>query len=104
VLKTFVANELHRLAASSKVKPWLFHLRTVKQKEVDFVLEARDGRIVGIEVVPGKAARQEDFEGLKYLDELSEGRFHEGIVLHDGDDAQRIAPNLVALPYRYLWG
>lgn len=102
-LKTFVANELQKLSGAGRTKPWLFHLRTVKQKQVDFVLEARDGRVVGVDVVPGKAVANEDFEGLRFLAELTGERFHRGVVLYDGDEVVTIAPDLVALPLSALW-
>ncbi len=102
-LKTFVANELQKLTGSGKVKPWLFHLRTVKQKQVDFVLESRDGRVVGIDVLTSRAVTKDDFEGLRFLAELTEGRFHRGVILYDGDEAVSITPTLCALPISALW-
>ncbi len=102
-LKTFVANELQKLSSAGRVKPWLFHLRTVKQKQVDFVLEARDGRVVGVDVVAGHAVSNDDFEGLRFLAELTGARFHRGVILYDGDEVVSIGPHLVAMPITALW-
>lgn len=102
-LKTFVAAELQKLCAAGRVKPALHHLRTVKQKQVDFVLESRDGRIVGIDVRTTKAAASDDFEGLRFLSELAGKNFHRGVVLHCGDESTDIADSLHALPLASLW-
>jgi len=102
-IKTFAHNELHRLAAVSRVRPWIFHLRTVKQKEVDFVLESRDGRVIGIEVRHDKAARPEDFDGLRYLAELAGERFHRGVVLYDGEETIEADSRFSAMPLAALW-
>jgi hypothetical protein len=103
VLKTFALNDLRRLAAVSRVRPWIFHLRTVKQKEVDFVLEGRDGRVVGIEVRADKAARPEDLDGLRFLAELAGDRFHRGVVLYDGAETVEVGERMAAMPLASLW-
>lgn len=103
MLEGFVANELARQIAVSEGRPWLMHLRTVRNKEVDFVLESRDRRIVGIEVRPSRTVGAADAEGLRYLAELAEERFHAGIVLYDGSEAIPLAPHMVALPVSALW-
>lgn len=103
VLKTFVANELHRLSGFSRIKPWLAHLRTVKQKEVDFVLEGRDGRVVGIEVRTEQAPSPPHFDGLKFLRELAGERFHHGYVLYDGSETLPFGEGMTAAPLSALW-
>lgn len=104
LLKTLIANELHRLAANSRSRPLLSHLRTVKQKEVDFVLESKDGRIVGIEVMPDHSPMPSHFDGLRYLKELAGERFHHGYILYDGDETVPFGVGLTAMPYAALWG
>jgi uncharacterized protein len=102
-VETFVLNELHRLAAVSRTRPWLFHLRTVKQKEVDFVLEGRDGRVVGVEVRTTQAVQPSDLEGLQFLADIAEHRFHRGVVLYNGPEIQHLGENLFAVPISMLW-
>ncbi len=103
MLEGFVANELQRLIAQSESRPWLLHLRTVRQKEVDFVLESRDRRIVGIEVSASRNPTQSDTEGLAYLHELAGDRFHCGLVLYDGDECIPLGPKLWGMPHAALW-
>lgn len=102
-LETFVANELSRLSAFSQTRPSLYHLRTVKQKEVDFVLESRDGRVVGVELRSASAVTPSDLEGLRYLQELCEGRYHRGVILYGGTEVQKIDSQTYALPISCLW-
>lgn len=101
--KTLVATELLKLSHTSATKPRLHHLRTVKQKEVDFVLEARDGRIVGIDVITERAVSSQQLHGLRFLEELAGPAFHRGIALYDGDETIQLDQNMIALPIRALW-
>lgn len=103
VLKTMVAGELIKLSRTGSERPTLYHLRTVKQKEVDFVLEARDGRVVGIQVNPDRAVRPGHLDGLKYLQSLAEDRFYGGVVLYDGTETQNLGSGFWAVPISALW-
>lgn len=103
VLNSFVANELGRMIPTSDGRPSLLHLRTVRQKEVDFVLERADGQIVGIEVTTSGAPRLEDAEGLRWLAEIAGERFLRGIVLHVGTESRPLAPKIAAVPVDFLW-
>ena len=59
----------------------LFHYRTHAQREVDLVIEARDGRLVGIEVKSSATVSTGDLAGLKDLAEAAGERFVRGVVL-----------------------
>jgi len=50
LLENFVMQELFKQNCWSDTAPNIFYYRTAGGKEVDFVLEAQDGRVVGIEV------------------------------------------------------
>ena len=103
LLEGFVANELARLLSVADTSAALMHLRTVKDREVDFVLESPDGRIVGVEVKSAKSLAPQDFRGLTYLRDIAGERFHRGIVLYDGDQSQPYLPGISALPFAALW-
>ncbi|AIE85523.1 ATP-binding protein [Fimbriimonas ginsengisoli] len=104
VAENFVAMELIKLAKTSGARVELHHLRTVKQLEVDFVLEARGGDVVGIEVKASPSIRPEDADGLKFLKELAGDRFRRGIVLYTGREVQPFGKDMIALPIDALWG
>jgi predicted AAA+ superfamily ATPase len=103
VLENFVANELARLAGQSETPVGLYHLRTVRQKEVPFVLEGAAGTLVGINVTTQSNLMESDWEGLEYLEALSPDRFLRGIVLYAGSEIRALTTTIVALPYSVLW-
>ncbi len=52
-VETFVAIELMKQAGWSATQPALYHVGTAKGEEVNVVLEASSGEIVGVEVKAG---------------------------------------------------
>lgn len=103
VLENFVAMELKKLIGTSELRPTLYHLRTVHQKEVDFVLEARGGGVVGIEVKAAHTVGPADAEGLRYLQDLAGDRFHRGVVLYTGKETVPLSRDIWAMPIDSLW-
>jgi predicted AAA+ superfamily ATPase len=103
VMENFVALELLKLASVHPRRPVLHHLRTVKQLEVDFVLEGRGGDVVGIEVKAASTVRPEDADGLKFLKELAGEDFRRGVVLYTGRETLPLARDIWALPIDALW-
>jgi uncharacterized protein len=103
LLESFVAGELARQRTWSIVRPDLFHFRDREQREVDIIAEARDGRVVGIEVKAAVDVDEHDTKWLRYLrDKLGE-RFVNGVVLHLGDRPQPLGDRITALPLSTLW-
>lgn len=103
LLENFVALELLKQRAWSRRRPGLFHFRTSTGHEVDFVLEDRSGRIVGIEVKAAATVRESDFKGLRTLRSLVGDRFVRGIVLYTGDQTVGFSSDLTALPFSAVW-
>ena len=103
ILENFVANELARSISTSKTRPMLMHLRTVRQKEVDFVLERSDGRIVGIDLCPNRTLKLDDADGIRWLAEIVGDRFERGVVLYFGQEVRPLAPNIWGVPIDFLW-
>jgi uncharacterized protein len=84
----------------------LFHLRESDGREVDLVIEATDGRVIGIEVKATTTARSEDFKGLTFLrDRLDRAGvpFVAGVVMHTGSRRLPFGDRLAALPLGDLW-
>lgn len=102
-LQCFVAMELRKLSMLSELRPTLYHLRTVRHLQVDFVMEARGGGVVGIQVKAAPTLRPEDADGLRFLKELAGARFHRGVILYTGDEVVPIEPDLVGVPISALW-
>ena len=102
LLENFVAMELRKQSAWSRMQPRLFHFRTQTGQEVDLVLEDRAGRIVGIEVKAGATVGAQDFKGLRMLAEAVGKRFRRGVVLYTGTTVIPFGANLHALPVSAL--
>ena len=104
VLESFVAMELKKLARFAPGRPVVHHLRTVKQLEVDFVLEGKGGDVIGIDVSAAKAVSSNDLKGLKFLAELAGEQFRMGVVLYTGNEVESLGANMWAVPISALWG
>lgn len=103
LLESFVVNELSKQLGWSEVRCDLHHFRDQDGREVDVILQARDGSVVAIEV---KAARQADdasIRSLAWLRDRLGDRFARGIVLHLGERTSRLGDRIVALPVSALW-
>ncbi|MCA9757564.1 MAG: ATP-binding protein [Candidatus Eisenbacteria bacterium] len=103
MLESFVALELTKQASWSETQPSLYHFRTTAGSEVDFVMEGRDGTIVGIEVKSSANVRSSDFAGLRKLREIAGERFRRGVVVHTGRESAQTEADLVAVPVARLW-
>jgi predicted AAA+ superfamily ATPase len=103
LLENFVAMELRKQVTWSKTRPAMFHFRTTTGHEVDLVLEARGGRVVGIEVKATASPGAADFKPLRLFAEVTGKRFHRGVLLYTGAEPLPFGPNLYALPISALW-
>lgn len=103
LLENFVFMELTKAITWSRVQPRLFHFRTASGSEVDFVLEDRSGRCVGIEVKAGASLGEKDFRGLRTLRDAIGDRFRCGVVFYAGAEAVPFGDRLFAAPIVSLW-
>lgn len=102
LLESFVVGELVRQATWSAQDVSLSHFRS-NQGEIDVILEAPDGRIVGIEVKAAATVSARDVRHLATLrDKLGE-RFVGGVVLYTGREAVAVGGRILALPTDALW-
>lgn len=103
VFENFIVMELIKQLTWSQTRAKIFHFRTVNGQEVDVVLEAADGRIVGIECKAATTIKAETFKGLKALQEMAGDKFHRGIVLYTGSNILGFAEDMQAVPASALW-
>lgn len=104
LMETFVATELQRLVEVAPRSPSLHHFRDRDGREVDLIVEARDGQIAGVEVKAAASISERDFRGLRHLQSKLGSRFEQGVVLYTGADALPWGDRLWALPVSALWG
>ncbi len=103
LLENFVVSELHKQMGWSDTQAALFHYRESSGKEVDVVLENRDGAVIGVEVKSAFSVSASDFSGLRTLRESLKERFVRGVVIYLGSDIIPFAENLHAVPLSMLW-
>lgn len=103
VLENFVIMEIRKQLGWSQITPRLYHYRDASGNEVDLVMEAPDGRLVGIEIKASIEVGRHDFRGLKELASQCEKDFVRGIVLYAGSARRAFGENLYALPLSSIW-
>lgn len=103
LLETFVGNEVRRQITWSETTPSLWHFRDRDGAEVDLILEAPDGGIVGIEVKATSSPTRKDLKGLQFLADRLGDRFRFGVLFCLAPEALKIGERLAVLPVDRLW-
>jgi hypothetical protein len=103
LLETFVLQEVRKQLGWSRQAATPYHFRTASGREVDIVLEAPGGKLVGIEVKAAAAVDASDFAGLQTLAEAAGKKFVRGVVLYLGEYVVPRGDDLWALPIDELW-
>jgi len=98
VLETFVLNECLKATSWSNSLVRLYHYRTSIGSEVDCVLEAADGRVVGIEVKGAARVVSDDTRGLQALRGSVGDKFVKGLILYQGEAVVPFSDRITALP------
>lgn len=103
LLESFVVQEIRKQLGWSRQTASAWHFRTATGSEVDLLLEAPDGRIVGVEVKASGSVTQSDFKGLRILADAVGERFVAGVVIYLGEQSLPFGNRLHALPASILW-
>ena len=103
LLESFVAGELARQLTWSIISASLYQWRDRDGHEVDLVLEASDGRVVGVEAKAVIDVHDRDSVGLRALQRRLGDRFAGGVLLHFGDRPRPFGFQLAAVPIAALW-
>lgn len=101
--ENFVAAELAKQATWAEREVRFHHFRTAGGREVDLIIEDRDGSLIGIEAKLGATPHEGDFNGLTHLREKTGDRFKAGVVLNTGSRTLSFGDRLWALPASALW-
>lgn len=101
--ETFVAMELHRQISWLDDRPQLFHYRDRDGREVDIVIEHRDGSVSAVEVKAAATVHERDFRGVTHLKDKLGTRFNAGALLYTGASTVHFGDRLAAVPLSGLW-
>jgi uncharacterized protein len=104
ILDSFVMAQIRGEIPIGASRLRAYHLRQQQGRhEVDIVLEAANGRVIGVEVKAEAAPNVHSARHLAWLrDELGD-RFIAGVVLHTGPRPYALGDRLAALPICALW-
>ncbi len=105
LIENYVYSELLKEASYAENSVDIYHFRDLRKKEVDFVLENRNGKIIGIEVKAKASIKQSDLKGMIELATHSKERFDKGILFYGGDEIMPISAGgflFYCVPLGYL--
>jgi len=91
LIENFAYSELLKEASYSNNSVNLYHFRDLRKKEVDIVLENRNGKIIGIEVKAKASIKKSDLKGMIELAKESKDTFDKGIIFYGGNEIQPIS-------------
>ncbi len=103
LLEGLVGAELLKQIGWAEQRFSLHHFRAHTGQEVDWVVEAGNQTIAGVEVKLSSSVSAGDFAGLRLLREIAPKRFKQGVVLYLGQNVVPFGPDLFALPISALW-
>lgn len=103
ILENFVVSELKKQLVLMNAGARLYHFRTSDQKEIDFLVEARDGGLLAVEVKASTVVLPGDFRHIRFLADKLPEKFIRGVVLYRGEKIVRFDANLFAIPLSALW-
>jgi predicted AAA+ superfamily ATPase len=103
LVETFVFTELLKLRAQTSDGFDLYHYRDRDGREIDFICEMPDGRIVAIEVKASASPSRQDSRHLAWLRDKLGDRFVAGVVLHLGRHTLSYGDRITACPVSVLW-
>jgi len=104
IFENFIATEIIKAAKSAGTFS-VSHFNPVQYqgKEVDFVIESPDGKIIAIEVKLDGTINEKDWANMNVLKETMGSRFLKGIIIYTGTDLLPVGRNIWAVPVNYLW-
>ncbi len=91
LIENYVYSELLKEASYSENNVEIYHFRDLRKKEVDLVLENRNGKIIGIEVKATASIKQNALKGMVELANESKNRFDKGVIFYGGDEVRPIS-------------
>ena len=103
LFETFAIGELTRLASWHPRRLRISHFRDRDGHEVDAVIEAPDGTLVGIEIKSSATIREHDARGLRYLRQAAGERFRCGVILSTSAQTLPLGDHIWVAPLAALW-
>ncbi len=107
LLETFTVNEIARQLSNTQSRINMFSYRDYPGREIDLILERRDGTIVAIEIKATSSPTASQLRHVRWLrdklDAITPGTFQAGLLLHTGPQTLTIGDRLHLHPINTLW-
>lgn len=104
ILDTLVAAQFRAECAISVVGADMYHLRDANgRREIDLLIEARDGQIIAIEIKTSAAPTHADARHLEWLRDRLGARLTMGLLVHTGPRVFALSERILAVPIASLW-
>lgn len=107
LLETFTVNEFARQMSGSGSRIRMFHYRDYQKREIDLILERRDGALVAIEIKATRSPSTGQLRSVRWLrdklDEFAPGTFRAGVLFHTGYQSLKVGDRLCLRPISLLW-
>ena len=107
LLETFAVNEMARQLSGLPGRIDMFHYRDYPGREIDLILERRDGAIAAVEIKATSSPTGNHLSHVRWLrdrlDKVASGTFRAGILLHTGPQSLTIGDRLHLRPISTLW-
>ncbi len=102
LIETFVYKELATLMDFGKNYS-LYQYRDREKREIDFIVERSDKKLLGIEVKAGYNVSKDDFKHLEWFRNNLVKKQFKGIVLYSGEHIIPFGKDMLAVPTAALW-
>ncbi len=107
LIETFTVNEISRQLTASGSRVGMFHYRDHQKREIDLILERRDGAVVAVEVKATSSPTAGQLRHVRWLrdklDSAAPGTFRAGVLLHTGPQSLTVGDRLHLRPISMLW-
>lgn len=103
LIETFVFNQLATIVECSQDYK-LYHYRDRDKREIDFLIENKQGDFLGIEVKAGSSISSDSFKHMRWFKtHLAVNHNFIGIVLYTGQHIVSFGDNMWAVPICAIW-
>ena len=103
LLENFVITEIQKQFGWVKVRPSMYYLRTKDGQEIDLILEAKNDKLVAIEIKASSNFKMNSIDNIKEFQKVMGDKFHRGIIFYTGNQFHRLTDKIYALPIQTLW-
>jgi len=104
IFENFIAMEIMKAAKAHGLYN-VSHYNPVQNqgREVDFIIENPNGKIIGIEVKLDGTINEKDIANMIALKETTGNRFVKGIIIYTGNELAQVGVNIWAVPVNYIY-